>query len=49
VYSKQDGELAWARRRADLQDLAGIDDLLVEVDRRVDEMNRLSSNIFGIT
>ena len=48
VYSKHDSARAWARRRADLKDLAGIDDLLAEVDRRVDDMNRLSGNLSGV-
>lgn len=34
IYSLADSQRAWARRRADLYDLAGVDDLLDEVDAR---------------
>jgi hypothetical protein len=32
VYSREDAQGAWARRRADLDDLAGVEDLLDQVD-----------------
>jgi hypothetical protein len=38
---------AWARRRIDLQEMAGIDDMLKEVDRRVDELHRRSEAVLA--
>jgi hypothetical protein len=40
VYTRADSERAWARRRADLAGLAGIDDLLREIDARAKELER---------
>ncbi|HEY4991492.1 MAG TPA: hypothetical protein VII33_05345 [Nakamurella sp.] len=40
VYGAADQRRAWARRRADLADLAGITDVLTDVDQRADELNR---------
>jgi hypothetical protein len=45
VYSQEDSERAWARRRADLADLAGVDDLLDEVDTRARELERRTAVI----
>jgi hypothetical protein len=42
VYSEQDRRAAWTRRHADLQDLTGLNDQLDEVDRRANELNRLT-------
>jgi hypothetical protein len=38
--SAQDAQQAWARRRADLQELAGVNDDLTDIERRADELNR---------
>ena len=34
VYSRDDAQRAWARRRADLKDIAGLETVLNEVDAR---------------
>ena len=39
-YKPADAAAAWDRRRRDLQDLAGIIDVLTDVERRADELNR---------
>jgi len=39
VYRWQDVQQAWARRRADLQELAGVNDDLTDIERRADELN----------
>lgn len=39
VYTKDDSQRAWARRRADLDDLNGVDEQLDDIDRRVAELN----------
>ncbi len=38
VYSRDDAQRAWARRRADLKDIAGIEDILNDVDARAKEL-----------
>ena len=40
MYGRQDVQQAWARRRADLQELAGVNDDLADIERRADELNR---------
>ena len=45
VYSRQDREQAWARRRADLADMAGITDVLTDVEQRADELNRRAATL----
>ena len=45
VYSREDSQRAWARRRADLEDLAGVDDLLSEIDARAKELERRTAAI----
>ena len=39
-YDAVDAAAAWDRRRRDLQDLGGIIDVLTDVERRADELNR---------
>ena len=36
---------AWDRRRRDLQDLGGIIDVLIEVERRADELNHRAAEL----
>jgi hypothetical protein len=45
VYSRRDRELAWQRRRADLDDLSGIDDVLNRVDARAHDLARRTAAI----
>jgi hypothetical protein len=40
VYSDQNWQTAWTKRHVDLQELAGVNDRLDEVDRRASELNR---------
>jgi hypothetical protein len=40
VYSDQNWQTAWTKRHTDLQELAGVNDRLDEVDRRASELNR---------
>jgi hypothetical protein len=47
VYSRGDRERAWARRRVDLKGIAGIDDLLSDVDIRADELTRRGATILA--
>ena len=47
VYSREDSQRAWARRRADLDDLAGVDDLLDEIDARAKDLQRRTAAILG--
>ena len=45
VYSREDAQRAWARRRADLDDLAGVEDLLDQVDARAKELAQRTAAI----
>jgi len=47
VYSRGDAQRAWARRRADLADLAGVDDILNDVDARATELERRTAAILA--
>jgi hypothetical protein len=40
VYSRDDQHRAWQRRRAELADMAGITDVLTDVEQRAEELNR---------
>jgi hypothetical protein len=40
-----DAAAAWDRRRRDLQDLGGIIDVLTDVERRADELNRRATEL----
>ena len=44
-YRPADAAAAWDRRRHDLQDLAGIIDVLIDVERRADELNRRAGEL----
>ena len=45
AYDAADATKAWDRRRRDLQDLAGIIDVLTDVERRADELNRRAAEL----
>jgi len=45
VYHAVDAAAAWDRRRQDLQDLGGIIDVLSDVERRADELNRRAAEL----
>ena len=47
VYSREDAQRAWARRRADLQDIAGIDDFLAEIDARTMELDQRTAALLA--
>jgi len=45
AYDATDAAAAWQRRRRDLQHLAGITDVLTDVERRADELNRRAAEL----
>jgi hypothetical protein len=45
AYDAADAAAAWDRRRRELQDLAGIIDVLTDVERRADELNRRAAEL----
>ena len=45
AYGAVDAAAAWDRRRRDLQDLAGIIDVLTDVERRADDLNRRAAEL----
>jgi hypothetical protein len=45
TYKAVDAAEAWDRRRRDLQDLGGIVDVLADVERRADELNRRAAEL----
>ena len=45
AYDAADAVAAWERRRHDLDDLAGIIDVLTDVERRADELNRRAAEL----
>jgi len=45
VYSREDSQRAWAKRRADLTDLAGLDAVLDAVDTRAKELAQRTTAI----
>ena len=45
AYDAADAAAAWDRRRRDLDDLAGIIDVLTDVERRADELNRRAAKL----
>ena len=47
VYGKVDSQRAWARRRADLEDIAGIDDVLAEIDARAKELDQRTAALLA--
>ena len=47
VYTREDAQRAWARRRADLADIAGVDDILNEIDARAKELQQRTAAILA--
>jgi hypothetical protein len=47
VYTRDDARRAWARRRDDLSDLAGIDDVLADIDARAGELEQHAAAILA--
>jgi hypothetical protein len=47
VYGREDSQRAWARRRADLADLAGVEDLLNKVDARARELQQRTAALLA--
>jgi hypothetical protein len=47
VYTREDAERAWAKRRGDLNDLAGIDGVLAEIDSRAKELEQRAAAILA--
>ena len=45
AYDAADAAAAWNRRRRELDDLAGIIDVLTDVERRADELNRRAAEL----
>jgi hypothetical protein len=45
AYGAADAAAAWERRRRDLDDLAGIIDVLTDVERRADDLNRRAAEL----
>jgi hypothetical protein len=45
AYDAADAAAAWDRRRRELDDLAGIIDVLADVERRADELNRRAAEL----
>ena len=49
MYGRDDSQRAWARRRADLNDLAGIDEILAEIDARAKELEQRTTAVLAQT
>ena len=47
TYSRVDAQRAWARRRADLNDLAWIDTVLDEIDARAKELQQRTAAVLA--
>ena len=45
AYDAADAAAAWERRRRDLRDLGGIIDVLTDVERRANELNRRAAEL----
>lgn len=45
VYSREDSQRAWTRRRADLKKNTVIDDVLAEIDFRAKELERRTADV----
>ena len=49
VYGRDDARRAWAKRRGDLNDLAGIHYVLAEIDARATELKRPTAAVLAQT
>jgi hypothetical protein len=47
VYSREDSQRAWARRRSDLNDVAGIEEVLDRVDARAKELQHRTASLLA--
>ena len=47
VYTREDAHRAWARRRADIEELAGLDDILAEIDARARALEHRTAAILA--
>ena len=47
VYGKEDRQRAWARRRSDLQDIAGVAEVLDQIDARAAELQQRTAAILA--
>ena len=47
MYSREEAQRAWARRRADLEYIAGIDDVLAEIDARAKELEQRTAALLA--
>ena len=47
VYAREDAQRAWERRRADLADIADLDDILNQVDARAKELQERTTAILA--
>ena len=45
VYSREDSQRAWTQRRADLDDLSEMDDVLNEIDARAKDLDRRTAAV----
>jgi hypothetical protein len=47
VYSREDSQRAWGRRRADLHDIAGIEQVLDQIDARAKELQQRTAGLLA--
>ncbi|MEP6563366.1 MAG: hypothetical protein ABJD68_20085 [Nakamurella sp.] len=47
AYTRDDAQRAWARRRADLQDIVGVDSMLAEIDARTKELEQRTAAVLA--
>jgi hypothetical protein len=47
TYSRDDAQRAWARRRADLQDIAGVEQVLAEIEAQAKELERRTAAVLA--
>ena len=47
VYGKEDRQRAWARRRSDLHDIAGVEEVLNQIDARAKELQQRTAAILA--
>ena len=47
LYTRDDAQRAWARRRADLADIAGVEDALKQIDARAKELQQRTAAVLA--